>query len=87
MADVWTEKLTCATNCHRCKENLNPKDQRILSVYDHEAICMACKREEETRSDYEVTTKQMIGQCMIDTEMEWGDPQGFCYHHFYPFKC
>ena len=87
MADVWTEKLTCATNCQRCERKFNSKDQRILSVYDHEAICMACKREEEKRPDYEDTTKQMIGQCMIDTEMEWGDPQGFCYHHFYPFKC
>jgi hypothetical protein len=24
---------------------------------------------------------------MIDTEMQWGDPQGYCYHHFYPFTC
>jgi hypothetical protein len=29
----------------------------------------------------------MIGQCLIDTEIQWGDPQGYCYHHFYPFTC
>ena len=48
---------------------------------------MACKREEEKRPDYEDTSKKVIGQCMIDTEMEWGDPEGYCYYHFYPFKC
>jgi len=56
-------------------------------VIDHEAICMACKREEEKRDDYEEISKQTIGQCLIDTEMQWGDPQGYCYHHFYPYTC
>jgi hypothetical protein len=64
-----------------------PENPRILSVLDHEAICMACKDQEEKQADYEEMSKQMIGQCLIDTEMQWGDPQGYCYHHFYPFTC
>jgi len=87
MQVTWAEKLTCAIQCHRCNQELDPRDQRILSVYDHEPICMACKKDEEQRSDYEETSKQMIGQCLIDTEMQYGDPEGYCFHHFYPFKC
>jgi len=87
MQDAWAEKLSCAVQCHRCDRQLAPADPRILSVYDHEAICTACKDEEEKRDDYEAVSKQTIGQCLIDTEMEWGDPQGYCYHHFYPFTC
>jgi hypothetical protein len=87
MEEVWAEKLTCATHCHHCNQNLSVDDQRILSVYDHEAICMACKDEEEKKPDYEEISKQMIGQCLIDTEVQYGDPEGFCFHHFYPFKC
>lgn len=87
MLDTWAEKLTCAIECQRCNRNLSSKDQRILSVYDHEPICMKCKQDEESRSDYEEISKQMIGQCLIDTEMQWGDPEGYCFHHFYPFTC
>jgi hypothetical protein len=36
----WEKKLACATECPRCKMPLGPQDQRILSVYDNEAICM-----------------------------------------------
>jgi hypothetical protein len=87
MSDAWAEKLSCAIQCRRCSQKLAPNDQRILSVIDHEAICMDCKRQEEKRDDYEEISKKTIGQCMIDTEMQWGDPQGYCYHHFYPFTC
>ena len=87
MGDTWEERLSCATRCHRCDQQLSPKDERILSVYDHQAICMACKRAEEKRPDYEEVSKQAIGECLIDTELQWGDPQGYCYHHFYPYKC
>ena len=87
MQDAWAEKLSCAIQCHRCNRQLAPTDPRILSVYDHEAICSACKDEEEKRDDYAEVSKQTIGQCLIDTEMQWGDPQGYCYHHFYPFTC
>ena len=87
MPDAWAEKLTCAIQCHRCERQLAPTDPRILSVYDHEAICSACKEKEEKRDDYEEVSKRTIGQCLIDTEMQWGDPQGYCYHHFYPFTC
>ena len=87
MTDAWAEKLSCAIECQRCSRKLAPTDPRILSVIDHEAICMACKREEEKRDDYEEISKQTIGQCLIDTEMQWGDPEGYCYHHFYPYTC
>ena len=87
MPDTWAEKLSCAIACSRCDRQLAPTDPRILSVYDHEPICTACKDDEEKRDDYEEISKQTIGQCLIDTEMQWGDPQGYCYHHFYPFTC
>ena len=87
MADEWAEELSCAVKCSRCDRQLGAGDQRILSVYTHKAICMTCKNEEEKKTDYEEVSKQMIGQCLIDTEMKWGDPQGYCYHHFYPFRC
>jgi len=63
MQDAWAENLSCATHCHRCSRDMAPKDPRILSVFDHEAICMACKAQEEKRDDYEEVPKQTIGQC------------------------
>jgi hypothetical protein len=72
MADEWLEQLSCAIQCPRCDKKLGSDDQRILSVYDHQAICMQCKKDEEQRPDYEAVSKQMIGQCLIDTEMKWG---------------
>jgi hypothetical protein len=24
---------------------------------------------------------------MVDTEVMYSDPGGYCYSHFYPFKC
>jgi hypothetical protein len=87
MTDTWEGKLACALQCPRCGAALAPSDERILSVYDHEPICMACKKAEEVRIDYEAVAKQAIGQCMAETEVMYSDPQGYCYHHFYPFKC
>jgi hypothetical protein len=66
---------------------MRPDAPRILSVYDHQALCSDCKRKEEGRSDYEETFKNTIGQCLEDTEILQGDPGGYCYHHFYPYKC
>ena len=87
MSESWKEKLSCATQCHRCSAKLGPKDQRILSVYDHEPICLPCKRAEEKRPDYEDVSKEAIGTCLADVEVAYGDPGGYCYHHFYPFTC
>ena len=87
MADKWQEDLTCATACSRCSGPLKGDDLRILSVYDHEPICMPCKQKEERRSDYAPTAKQVMGDLMAQTELFYGDPGGYCYHHFYPFKC
>jgi hypothetical protein len=87
MADSWDKQLACATQCRRCDRKLERMDQRILSVYDHAPICMACKRDEEKRPDYEQVSKEAIGQCLIDTELAYGDPGGYCFYHFYPFTC
>jgi hypothetical protein len=24
---------------------------------------------------------------MAETELLYGDPSGYCFHHFYPFTC
>ena len=85
--DQWEEKLSCALKCHRCSAGLGPGDQRILSVYDHEPICLSCKKEEERRLDYEAVARQTIGGCMAETEILYSDPGGYCLHHFYPFTC
>ncbi|MBI5579617.1 MAG: hypothetical protein HY895_10730 [Deltaproteobacteria bacterium] len=87
MTESWEDKLSCATQCDRCHQKLGQKDQRIFSVYDHQPICMICKKAEEERSDYEAVSKAAIGQCLIDTELAYGDPGGYCFHHFYPFTC
>lgn len=87
MKDKWEEQVSCAVQCTRCEGKLTPSDERILSVYDHQPICMPCKKEEEKRADYEEVSKGAIGQCLADTELHYSDPGGYCYHHFYPYKC
>jgi len=81
------EQISCATVCDKCDKKLRPEDKRILSVYDHKTICMDCKKKEEERSDYEKASKEMINQCLVDSEQQWSDPENFCFYHFYPFKC
>ena len=85
--DQWEEKLSCAVACQRCDAALKATDKRILSVYDHEPICMPCKKEEEQRPDYPERSKQIIEQWMSESEINYGDLAGFCYHHFNAFKC
>ena len=85
--DPWEKKLACALNCRGCNMALKPNDQRILSVYDHEPICLGCKKKEEQRADYESVARQTIGTCMAESEHLYSDPGGFCLHHFYPFTC
>ena len=85
--DQWEQKLSCAVACHRCQAPLESDQQRILSVYDHEPICLACKKEEERRPDYESVSRQTIGACMAETEVLYSDPGGYCLHHFFPFTC
>ena len=45
------------------------------------------KKEEGKRPDYAEVSKRMIGQCLAETELLYGDPGGYCFHHFYPFTC
>jgi hypothetical protein len=73
MKEEWEETILCATQCSRCRGGL---DRRILSVYDHQVICMECKKEEEERPDYDEVSKNMIRQCMVDTERQYGDRGG-----------
>jgi hypothetical protein len=87
MKDDWEKELSCANACKRCDQPIEDKARRILSVYDHEPICMDCKREEEKRPDYDDASKQMIVKCMQETDKPYGDPASYCFHHFCPFKC
>jgi hypothetical protein len=83
----WEKQLACAEKCGRCHKALGSKDRRILSVIDHRPICEDCKKQEEKRPDYEDVARQMMAQCMRETDKPYGDPAGYCFHHFCPFKC
>ncbi len=87
MKNTWEDVISCAVKCSRCEKKLTPDDKRILSVVDHQPICMQCKQEEEKRPDYEELSKNMIGRCLVDTEQMYGDPGGYCFYHFYPYTC
>ena len=87
MSDQWEKALSCAEKCTNCDTQLEKREQRILSVYTHAPICMNCKQAEEQRSDYADVSKGMIGQCIEDTGRPYGDPGGYCFHHFCPYKC
>jgi hypothetical protein len=83
----WEKQLACAEQCGRCHKALTGKDRRILSIIDHRPICADCKKEEEKRPDYEDAARQMMAQCVEQTNKPFGDPAGYCFHHFCPFKC
>ncbi len=83
----WEKQLSCAEECSRCKKTLQTRDRRILSVIDHEPICVECKKEEEKRPDYEDASRQMMARCIAETSKPYGDPASYCFHHFCPFKC
>ena len=85
--DEWKKELACAKNCFACGKELGGAQQRILSIRSHKPICMDCKQEEEKSEDYENASKQMIASCIESTGKPYGDPEGYCFHHFCPFKC
>ena len=85
--ETWEKQLSCAEDCSRCGHSLETKDRRILSVFDHQPICLSCKKEEEKRSDYEDASRQMMAECIAETSKPYGDPASYCFHHFCPFKC
>jgi len=87
MEENWEKQLACAIGCQRCGQPLQKKDQRLLSVYDHQPICMSCKAAEEKRPDFEDVSRMMITECMEKTNKPYGDPASYCFHHFCPFKC
>jgi hypothetical protein len=87
MADQWEKGLSCAEVCSRCERPFGPKEDRVLSVYDHRPVCLDCKHEEERRADYEDSSRRMIAECIEQTGKPYGDPAGFCFHHFCPFRC
>ena len=76
------EKISCAMVFEKCSKSLDQKDKRILSVYDHKTICVDCKEAEEGRPDYAEVSKDMINQCLVETEQQWADPENFCFYHF-----
>ncbi len=83
----WEKQLSCAEACSRCSRTLTSKERRILSVVDHQPICIECKREEEKKPDYEDASRQMMAECMEQTGRPYGDTASYCFHHFIPFKC
>jgi hypothetical protein len=87
MQEKWEKQLSCASSCQRCGSAFGQKDERVLSVFDHQPICMKCKQTEEKRPDYEDRSKQMLADCIGATGKPYGDPAGYCFHHFCPFKC
>ena len=87
MEDNWEKQLACADVCANCQAPLETKDKRILSVYNHQPICMSCKQKEEARPDFEDASKSMIAECIEKTDKPYGDPASYCFHHFCPFKC
>lgn len=84
---LWKKELACASACGRCERPLGLTDGRVMSIYDHRPVCLECKREEERRSDYEDRSRAMIADCIGETGRPYGDPAGFCFHHFCPFRC
>lgn len=87
MPKDWKKELDCAANCRRCGQPLETRARRILSVYDHVPICMNCKKAEEKLPDYPDVAKQMVASCIDLTGKPYGDPAGYCFHHFCPYKC
>jgi len=87
MVDQWEKDLSCAERCAECDGKLDQRDQRVLSVYTHQPICMPCKKQEETRPDYSDVSKNVIADCIESTGKPYGDPGGYCFHHFCPYKC
>lgn len=83
----WEKNLSCASRCQRCGEALAKKSGRVLSVFDHQPICLACKQSEETRPDFPDQSKQMIAECIATTGKPYGDTASYCFHHFLPFTC
>ena len=71
MKDQWENNLLCAIVCSQCEGKLPPNQKRILSVYDHQPICLACKQVEESKSDYAEISKQMIGNRYYCSELDW----------------
>jgi hypothetical protein len=66
---------------------LEKDDQRILSVFTHQPICLQCKEKEEAQPDYSDVSKNMLAACIDNTGKPYGDPGGYCFHHFCPYKC
>ena len=73
------EKMACAIQCSRCEKKIGPGDERILSVYDHEPICWRLQAAGKDRPDYKETSEAMIGQCMADSELHYGEPARFAF--------
>lgn len=87
MMEQWEKDLSCATECNQCDKELSQQDLRVLSVFDHQPICRECKSKEEAQPEYEDASKAMIAACLEKTGKPYGNPEGYCFHHFCPYKC
>jgi hypothetical protein len=87
MREDWDKMLACQSRCERCGSALGSRDPRFLSVEDHRPICADCKRREERRPDYADLSRRMIAECIAREGKPYGDPAGYCFHHFCPFTC
>jgi hypothetical protein len=87
MNNDWEKELSCASLCPRCQNSIGDKEPRILSVFDHQPICVSCRRQEEKRPDFADQSKQMIAECIAQTGKPYGDTASYCFHHFCPYTC
>jgi hypothetical protein len=65
--------------------------EKQLSCAEH---CIRCNKSLTAKDrrflsvvDYEDASRQMMAECMEQTGKPYGDPAGYCFHHFCPFKC
>ena len=66
----WEKQLSCAQECSRCNKSLTNKERRILSIVDHQPICIDCKKEEEKEQikESELTAKDLFKKHRLKRE-------------------
>lgn len=85
MPGQWEKLLEFAEYCAICSEQFRGNDQRILSVYLHQPICMECKKEEEGQKDYTEASKVMLSECIYRAGQPYEEPESYCLYHFTPY--
>ena len=57
-------------HCHRCGEK---SSIHIMSMFNHELICMTCKEAEKKRADYKAAEKKDIDAWMLRVKKARGE--------------